>query len=436
MKTKFGLITMTVLVSILVSACGGQATPAEPTPTAENKPKEPYTMTIFGGGVTPAEFDERFREVLKQKFPHITVEYIQNAKGTTMAELVAAGNVPDLIRTDVPTLYSGYLDFDLGVDLKPYVEKYKYDLSRFNPVFMNEIVDAGRTGAIYGLPVPPYFPQALYYNKGIFDKFGVPYPKDGMTWDQVYELAQKLTRVDGGTVYRGFSSNPVNMLRDNAYSLPILDPNADQLADSEKWKSLFTNFKRFYDIPNNKIEKTATLEGAAFGKGNVAMMANQHSVYLTIPPEVNWDLVSYPIMEGAPKLMPQRGPAYWSISKSSKHKDDAFDMIRAMLADEVQMEDSKRGIPTTLNRKDIKDALGKSHPIYSTKNMNAINHYDPVPYTPKRKAGLPDVAGATQQSLLSQAFIDVASGTTTDINTALRQLDEKLKAELMKQQNK
>lgn len=435
MNKKRGLLTLTVLVSVLVSACSGQANKPDSEPKAEVKSKEPYTMRIFGGGVTPAEFDERFKEVLKTKFPHITVEYIQNAKGSTITELVASGNTPDLIRTDVPTLLSGYLDLDLGFDLKELINKNKYDLKRFNPVFLDEMVDAGRTGAIYGLPVPPYFPQALYYNKDLFDKFGVPYPKDGMTWDQVYELAQKLTRVDGGTVYRGFSSNPVNMLRDNPYSLPILDPNADQLADTEKWKALFTNFKRFYEIPNNTIEKTVSLENAAFNKGTIAMMANQHSVYLTIPPAVNWDLVSYPILDGAPKLMPQRGPAYWSISKSSKHKEDAFDMIMAMLSDEVQMEDSKRGIPTTLNKQDIKNALGKAHQIYSTKNMNAINYYQPVPYTPKRKVGLPDVAGTTQQSLLSQSFIDVVS-SKVDMNTALRQLDEKLKAEIVQQKNK
>jgi len=426
-----------VLVFMLVSACSGQGG-SGPAPEGDSKgaeTKQPFTMRIFGGGVPPEEFDERFRGVLKEKFPHITVEYYQNGKGTTIQELVASGQTPDLIRTDIPTLLSGYLDLDLGYDLTEYVNKYKYDLNRFNKVFIDEIVDAGRTGALYGLPVPPYFPHVLYYNKDLFDKFGVPYPKDGMTWDEVYELAKSLTRTEDGKVYRGFSSNPNAMLRDNPYSLPILDPAADQLADMETWKKLFDNFKRFYEIPNNTIEKTASAENVAFNKGNVAMMANQHNVYLKIPPEINWDIVSYPTMEGAPKLTPQRGPAYWSISKTSAHKDEAFEMIMAMLSDEVQLADSKRGIPTTLDKPDIQAALGEGHPIYGSKNMKAISYYPPVPYTPKRKAELVDVPGATQQNLMGQAFIEVATGKT-DVNTALRQLDEKLKQEVELQKSK
>ncbi|RKN86160.1 ABC transporter substrate-binding protein [Paenibacillus ginsengarvi] len=426
-------------ILILMSGCGGALNGEQKPDRREaeaEKPKEPYTMKIYAAGVAETEFDDRFRQVLKQKFPHITVEYFPGVKGATLPNLVAEGNIPDLIRTDVPTLRTAYLDLSLGYDLNDFVKKYKYDLSRFTSVFIDEIVDAGRTGALYGLPVPPYFPQALYYNKDLFDKFGVPYPKKtGITWDEVYDLAKKLTRVEGGAVYRGFSSHPGNTLRDNQFSLPILDPSADQLAEPEKWKVLFNNLLRFYEIPNNTIESTATLDGSAFAKGNVAMMTNQHSVYLKLPPELNWDLAAYPTLEGAPKLMPQRGPAYWSISNTSTHKEDAFEMIMVMLADEVQMADSRKGITTTLNSPVIKSALGKESPVYSTKNMDAVNVYPPIPYTKKRKAGLTDVPGLTLQNLQSQTFVDVAMGKM-DVNTALRQLDEKLKAELAKEKSK
>ena len=30
-----------------------------------------------------------------------------------------------------------------------------------------------------------YSPLAIYYNKDLFDKAGVPYPKDGWTWDRL-----------------------------------------------------------------------------------------------------------------------------------------------------------------------------------------------------------------------------------------------------------
>jgi multiple sugar transport system substrate-binding protein len=263
----------------------------------------------------------------------------------------------------------------------------------------------------------------------------VPYPKDGMTWDEVYDIAKMMTRSEGGTLYRGFSSNPVNALRDNPFSLPILDPAADKLSEPEKWQKLFANLKRFYELPGNTIEPTSSSENLAFNKGNVALMPNQHSVYLAIPKEVNWDIVSYPTLEGAPKRVPQRGPAYLGIAKTSKHKEEAFEVMMAMLSDEMQLADSKRGIPTTLINKDIEKALGTDDPIYSKKHMSAVNYYPPAPYTQKRKQGLVEVPGGTQQNLAGNAFIEVAQGKT-DVNTALRQLEEQLKAEIEKVRNK
>lgn len=88
-----------------------------------------------------------------------------------------------------------------------------------------------------------------------------------------------------------------------------------------------------------------------------------------------------------------------------------------------------------MNNKDIEKALGTGDPIYSKKHMSAVNFYAPAPYTQKRKQGLAEVPGGTQQNLAGNAFIEVAQGKT-DVNTALRQLEEQLKAEIEKVRNK
>ncbi|GAA3409835.1 ABC transporter substrate-binding protein [Paenibacillus hodogayensis] len=403
--------------------------------TTDDRPKQPIELTVYAAGVSPEEFDSRFRDVLKAKFPHITIQYRTNTKGNSLEELVSAGMVPDLIRTDIPTLKSSYLDLELGYDLTELIKANRYDMSRFDPSFTQEMADAGRTGAIYGLPVPPYFPTVLYYNKTLFDKFGVPYPRDGMTWDEVYETAKKMSRSEGGTVYRGFSANFNSILRDNPFSLPVLDPITDKLADLETWKKIFNNYKRFYDLPNNTVEKTMNEENNVFGKGNVAMQANQHNIYLIIPPEINWDIVSQPMMADAPKRTGQRGPAYWSITRQSRHKEEAFRVIMEMLTDEVQLEDAKKGIPTTLVKKEIRDALGQGHPVYGSKNMKAISYNEPSAPTPKRKPELTDINGGSQTSVLYQQFIPFAQGKK-DVNTALRDVEESLKKLLEQEKNK
>lgn len=409
----------------------GGATPAGETAAGNNPPKpaekkEPYTMKIYASGVAPEEFDQRFRGTLEAKFPHITFSYQTGGAGNTIQELVARGDIPDIIRTDVPSLKATYLDLKLDYDMRGLVEASKYDLNRFNSTFVQEIVSAAQSNALYGLPVPPYFPMVLYYNKDLFDRFGVPYPQDRMTWDEAYDLAKKMSRSENGEAYRGFSSNLIAIFRDNPYSVPILDPRKDELAEPEIWRKLFDNFKRFYEIPNNAPESNYTLENAVFSKGNVAMQANQHSIYLKLPPELNWDMVSLPTIPGGPKLMGQRGPAYWTITRQSAHKEEAFQVIAAMLDDEVQMADSRNGIPTTLSNPAIQAALGAAHPVYSTKNMNAVNVYPPSAPTPKRASGSPDVAGGTQSGYVWQEFLLVAQNQK-DVNSALRAISEKLK---------
>ncbi|WP_010276221.1 ABC transporter substrate-binding protein [Paenibacillus senegalensis] len=445
MMPKYGMSrAMLVLFMALLTACGGGSTiepSSDPAPTSQveetnspepdkNEPKDPVKLILHNGSAGEEEFYERFGAMLQEKFPHVTIEFIRNGTGTTIQDLITQGTIPDIIRTDMPTIMSGYLDLELGEDMMPYVEKYNYDLSRFNEVFIEEMLAIGQNGELYGLPVGPYFPQVLYYNKDLFDKFGVDYPTDGMTWDEVYELARTMTREEDGVEYRGFSTNPAAVLRDNPLSLPILDPHEDGLADMEQWRALFQNLLRFYQIPGNPIGDDNSKESLAFSGGNVAMQINQHSVYLTIPPEINWDIAAYPLMEGAPEVMAQRGPAYYSLTSQSKHKELAFEIIMEMLSDEIQMEDSKRGIPTTLNNEAIKKELGTGHPIYSGKNMGAINVYPPVSYAPKRERDKVEVAGIRQQVILYETFVELAQGAITDVNTALNKVDELLKQEI------
>lgn len=432
-KSRVVGVGLALTVAVL-PACGKAA--VEPEEAAKEKQKEPFTMVIHGGGFKAEEFDQRFSETLAAKFPHITFRYVQGTTGETIQDLVAAGNIPDLIRNDPPVMKANYFDLQLHYDLRDLIKANNYSLDRFNPSFMNEILDiGGNTGAIYGLPLSPYLPTVLYYNKDLFEKFGVPYPKDGMSWDELYELARKMTRVDGGQTYRGFSASIANVTRDNPYSLPIVDPEKDGLSAPEMWTKIFNNLKRFYDIPGNAIAENGVKERDAFAAGNVALQINQINVNLNIPPNVNWDIVSVPYMPDAPKTMPIRGPSYWSITEQSKHKEEAFEVIAAMLSDEQQMRDSRNGMPTTLNNKAIQDALGKDNPLFQNKNMNAINYYPAAAIPPRRAAGAVSVSESRQATFMSEQLQKVARNQA-DVNTSLRELDERIRLLIEEERSK
>ena len=48
-------------------------------------------------------------------------------------------------------------------------------------------------GVQYGFPLSLQI-NVLFYNKNIFDGFGVSYPQDAMTWDEFIETAKRVTR--------------------------------------------------------------------------------------------------------------------------------------------------------------------------------------------------------------------------------------------------
>jgi multiple sugar transport system substrate-binding protein len=64
--------------------------------------------------------------------------------------------------------------------------------AQFETYYQN-LIDYNRyQGTLYGLPIG-FSTHAIYYNKDLFDKAGVPYPQEGWTWEEFRASAEKLT---------------------------------------------------------------------------------------------------------------------------------------------------------------------------------------------------------------------------------------------------
>ncbi|TMV43752.1 extracellular solute-binding protein [Paenibacillus mesophilus] len=431
--------TLSVSLVALLTACSGSdhsrnKSNAVESANTENKPIE---LKLHFYGVTEAEFNDRFRDALQRKFPHITFIWLPSSGAqNTLPETIARGEVPDIVRNIASTVHSSYLNMGLGYDLNEMVKKYKYDLSRFNPIFIKGLMDlTSQNGELYGLPVSPFFSRVLYYNKDLFDKFGQPYLKDGMTWEEIYEVAQKLTRVENGVVYRGFSANITTLIAYNEYSAPALHPEKDELYGYDIWKKIFDNYTRFYKIPNNSVGKTINEEAAVFQKGSVAIHSDIFSPYLNLGMLPNWDMASIPIIEGAPKKIGIFSPGYLMITKQSKHKDEAFKVIMEMLNDEVQLKDARNGFLPTVSNKEHMKVLGQDNDLYKGKNMKSVDYYEFASVRLPRARGMTPIDTSTADSFLRNAFLSAANGQQ-DVNTSLRNADELLRKEVEKEKSK
>lgn len=140
-------------------------------------------------------------EAFMTEYPNVEIELIDtqadeyNNKLTVM--LAGGDSDPDVIfvkdsETQVTMKDKGQL-----LNLDEYISRDNVDLSVYGGVAEELKMD----GSSYTLPFRKDW-YVLYYNKDLFDKAGVPYPSDDMTWTEYEELAKKMTSGDGsGKVY-------------------------------------------------------------------------------------------------------------------------------------------------------------------------------------------------------------------------------------------
>ena len=97
-----------------------------------------------------------------------------------------------------------------------YIEKDKYNLEGIYPGLIDMLKEIGGS-KLYGLS-PSFYGNAVLYNKDLFNKYGVDLPHDGMSWQDILDLARRFpTEGDEKTRVYGYGDNyPVQL--DTSYN--------------------------------------------------------------------------------------------------------------------------------------------------------------------------------------------------------------------------
>ncbi|WP_019533163.1 ABC transporter substrate-binding protein [Paenibacillus ginsengihumi] len=399
--------------------------PGEPDGQPQATGGEPVELTIYSaGGTNNDEFEKNYAEFIRQKFPHIAIKYInpREGEGSKLENLILAGVNIDLYYESIGTFFSTLPRNQAQYDLTELIKQHGVDLNRFEPTLIDALRQNGN-GEIWGLPVTTNG-MSLYYNKELFDKFGVPYLKDGMTWEEVYAVAAKLNRSDGGQKIVGLAVSPSHSMRMNAYSLPFVDPaTLKSTYSDERWRRILepilkpaedSLYRSKMDDLGGKLPYSAewlkTQELAILG------VFSDWQVVSPNPVPFDWDMAAYPTMEDQPGVGSQQYPVYWAIPSFAQHKEQAFEVLKYLVSDEYQLEVSKRGGLTVLNNPEIRKAFGQNS-IHKDKNLAAAYYNKFAPISPKT------AFEKTAETALTSKLPDLAAGRI-DLNTALRQAEE------------
>lgn len=432
LATKKWMTVSLVLTTAFVSGCGngggkgapagkeaGEPKPSQTTANPYSKLEQPLELTYYlnAGGYSQDSFMKGIGKALKEKFPNVTFKVYWRDKGTMLADLIASGTSIDIVNASSGTA-ADIVELGLGQDLSDLIKNNNFDLNRLESTAVEGMRKLSG-GKLYGLPVQ-ISTTALFYNKDLFDKFGVGYPKDNMTWDETYELAKKLTRNDGGAQYKGFGVSFSHLALMNQYAQEVIDPKTEKaVLNSDNWKKIFANMQRFYQIPGNE----PTLEelnspSTAFNKNkNVAMMAMIGGS--SFPPDTtNWDVVSLPLLPEIKGVGAAPYSTYFTVPNTSKHREEAFQVISWLTSEEYQQTLIDQGYIPVLKDKQYKDQMGKNVPALAGKNVKGVvpdKYASPITISPYM-----NLATAP----LYAAFNSVALGEK-DVSTALREAEEK-----------
>lgn len=358
---------------------------------------------------------------LKEKFPNVTIE-VQNA-GTDHPEdlekLIAAKKSPDIVTMGLVT-HANFLDeLGLAYNMDDLIAESDFDLDRLEPSIVQYArnQDPNKENGLYIIPNsrPTW---ALHYNKDVFDTLGVEYPTDGMTWEEVLDLAKELTREVGGVQYRGLDLDvPYDAY--TQFSQNSVDPDTNEvlIAESEAYRRHLEFVGDVVAIPGNypTSEPESLLHnwGSLFTEGNIAMVADKtNGGWLE---RDNIDIAAYPVWEGYEGLNPVPNAGGYAITEPSEHKEIALEIITYLLSDEYQMENSKKGGASVLVNPEIQEAFGSENEKLAGKNTQAL-FFNDYATGPEKKARYGD-------GVLWTAPVEfVKSGK--DINEFLRILQE------------
>lgn len=374
--SRLSVLAASAAMLLSISACGSSSDVVEIR-----------WYCCLGTGEDPAqiEVENAVVEAFNASHPKIklTFEPIPYASARdTLATQLASGSGPDIVG---PVGIGGAEAFHgQWLDLQPYIDKTEYDMTQF-PESTVALYNVGGEGQV-GIPFAIY-PSVLFYKAGLFEEAGLAEPPhewggdytmpDGSVvpwdYDTATKIAKLLTVDKNGKDANDPAFDPENVVQWG------FEPQRDDLRQiGAYWKAgqfasgadgmtaevpaaWAESWKWFYDaIWTNHISMTGPQfvgtdlnpEGYPFFTGNVAMSENYlWSTYGVAGAGDDWNMAATPSYEG------QTTAAFnadtFRILKTSKHPDEAFEVLTYLLGDaSKQLLQTYGGMPARESEQD------------------------------------------------------------------------------------
>lgn len=291
----------------------------------EWKPMEEHTPVSLKI-MYPSEerFYVKYGNLFMSKYPNVNVEvasmekvYSTSHNQTAAMEEFINKEQPDVLYLWNMDQYIRYAAEGRLYALDTIIRQDRFDLTALAPAVI-ELLRSKGEGRLYGLG-NSYYALALFYNKDLFDQYGVPYPKNRMSWDKAYDLARKFSagsdknsRIYGLQYKNG--THPYYFLQSigGGQQLEIIDPDLKKVKISaEAWENIIRKTSDVYKSGSLYLDSDSLHDKPVFSDprkrdpfiaGKTAMAIDDPSLLAILKEKetrketmFEWDLVTVPV---------------------------------------------------------------------------------------------------------------------------------------------
>lgn len=267
---------------------------------------------------------------IKVDLMHIPQNYFQK-----LHLLFASNTAPDVVFINNQYL-PVYANAGVLEDLSGYSEKLN-----FNAFYKKSLQALSWKGRVYALP-RDISTLVIYYNKDIFDRYGISYPDKNWDYDTFIKTAVKLTHLP--EVFGiSFEEDPLfyqpYLMSFGLDEIPVYEDEKTQ-----KGLKIYSDLRKKYHAAPMREDSASATMAQMFLQGRLAMHLSGRWLVPKYREDAkfDWDVVNFP--KGTAGSVVPLDASGWAVAKSSKHKKQAIKLVEYLSSKTSSEQFAKSGL--------------------------------------------------------------------------------------------
>lgn len=362
---------MLVLI-VFLAGCSSNETTSKKSSKDDEKKQTSNDGTVLRFATWDSGKNLKIQQQIAKKFEEknpgvkVQVEAYGDGFDQKLAASFGAKNPPDVMYMwNFPAYYKSLEPLDELAKKDPDMKLDDF----YQGLFNYSSID----GKLYGMPAG-FTTRVIYYNKKLFDKANIPYPKDGWTWEEFVDTAKKLT--DASNKQYGFALRP----EPDTYDLQgfiwsngssFVSEDGKQIKGHMNSPETIEVMKSFQSMLK---DKTAVLVGGKnqqsgddiFKAGKLAMWESGiWPLEGFKDAKIDFGTVEPPAFKGKP-VKGLVGTSAVSIAKDAKHKELAWEFVKFYSSPEaIKMRTSDLPVRISVVKELKKEEDANVKPFYT-----------------------------------------------------------------------